>query len=77
MTNLEKVGDIIDGEVIAFDAHIGLGQVKSARVDSESYPFHCVNIADGSRNIDVGAKVRAEIYMHPRGRLELKNIHKL
>lgn len=47
--------DWVSGEVVAFDAHVGLGTVRSAAGDE--YMFHCVEIADGSRDIPVGAAV--------------------
>jgi len=45
----------VTGSVTAFDAHRGLGVVTGA--DGVSYPFHCTQIADGSRTIPVGATV--------------------
>jgi cold shock CspA family protein len=55
------------GKVIAFDEHVGLGEVESA--DGEVYLFHCVEIADGSRTIDVGAAVEFDL-LRKLGRLE-------
>ncbi|MEY4362248.1 MAG: hypothetical protein RL391_1554 [Actinomycetota bacterium] len=46
-------------EVVAFDAHVGLGRVRID--DGRDIMFHCAEIADGSRSIDVGAIVRCEI----------------
>lgn len=47
------------GEVVAFDAHAGLGEV---RADSGvRYAFHCIAIADGSRTIEVGERVSFEL----------------
>ena len=43
------------GTVVAFDAHRGLGELEDG--DGRRYPFHCTQIADGSRDIPVGAKV--------------------
>ena len=43
------------GDVIAFDGHSGLGTVRGD--DALAYPFHCVEIADGTRAIDVGATI--------------------
>lgn len=45
--------------VIEFDAHVGLGRVRLD--DGRDVPFHCAEIADGTRRIDVGATVRCEI----------------
>jgi cold shock CspA family protein len=55
------------GKVIAFDEHVGLGEVEST--DGEVYLFHCVEIADGSRTIDIGAAVEFDL-MRKLGRLE-------
>lgn len=47
------------GTVTAFDAHRGLGEVTD---DSGTvWPFHCVSIADGTRDIAVGTPVVFEI----------------
>ena len=43
------------GTVAAFDAHQGLGVIQGAA--SESYSFHCVSLADGSREIAIGTEV--------------------
>jgi CspA family cold shock protein len=41
--------------VIVFDEAAGLGVIRSGDMD---YPFHCTQIADGSRTIAVGQAVR-------------------
>jgi CspA family cold shock protein len=48
-----------EGKVISFDAPRGLGVV----VDDEGadFPFHCTAIADGTRTIEPGTRVRFEI----------------
>ena len=43
------------GVVESFDAQVGLGQVRSD--DGLLLPFHCTQIADGSRTIAVGTRV--------------------
>ena len=43
------------GVVESFDAEVGLGQVRGD--DGRRYPFHCTEIADGSRRIAVGTEV--------------------
>ena len=40
------------GKVTGFDPHRGLGTVLGD--DGTEFPFHCVSIADGSRDIAVG-----------------------
>ena len=47
------------GRVVAFDAHRGIGTIAAA--DGTQYAFHCTQIADGTRTIDVGAAVEFEI----------------
>lgn len=43
------------GSVVAFDPDAGLGTVRGD--DDVEYRFHCVEITDGTRTIDVGAPV--------------------
>ena len=43
------------GTVAEFDENVGLGSV--AATGGQRYPFHCTQIAGGSRTIDVGARV--------------------
>lgn len=45
--------------VADFDAHVGLGSVRLD--DGRVVPFHCAEIADGSRSIEVGAVVECEV----------------
>ena len=44
------------GTVTAFDVDRGLGEILGD--DAVVYPFHCTEIADGSRRIEEGAAVR-------------------
>ena len=46
------------GRVIDFDDHVGLGHVEAA---DGVYLFHCVEIADGTRTIEVGTHVEFEL----------------
>ena len=48
--------DPIAGTVTAFDPGRGLGEVTGA--DGRRWRFHCVEIADGSRTIEVGSGVK-------------------
>lgn len=54
MTELER-GLARRGVVAAFDEQAGLGVVVTD--DGTEHPFHCIEIADGSRTIDVGTAV--------------------
>lgn len=47
------------GRVIDFDEYVGLGHL--AADDGTEYLFHCVEIADGTRRIDVGTGVTFEL----------------
>jgi CspA family cold shock protein len=49
----------VKGSVAEFDEHRGIGTIAAA--DGGAYPFHCTQILDGSRTIDVGAAVDFEI----------------
>lgn len=59
------------GSVVEFDEASGLGSVQEP--SGQRWPFHCVSILDGTRNIPVGARVGFEVA--PRvGRLEAVSI---
>ena len=47
------------GEVTSFDDYVGLGEVVDG--DGVAYLFHCAEIADGTRTIDVGAPVEFDV----------------
>lgn len=64
------------GVVQEFDEHVGLGVVASSE-DGRRYPFHCTQIADGSRVIAVGASVQFEVVAGHRGEWEATAIHPL
>jgi CspA family cold shock protein len=56
------------GKVETFDEQVGLGTV--ARSDGTRYPFHCTQIADGSRSIDPGVWVEFDVIPGHRGQWE-------
>jgi CspA family cold shock protein len=60
------------GNVVEFDERRGLGVV--ADDDGTRYPFHCTQIADGSRTIEVGTTVTFQIAAGVLGRLEASSI---
>jgi cold shock CspA family protein len=43
------------GVVAEFEEYVGLGTIEGD--DGTRYPFHCTQIADGTRTIAVGAPV--------------------
>ncbi len=63
------------GIVSGFDSERGLGVVETRK--GESLPFHCVNIADGSREIALGEKVAFRVTGSKKGSWEAINIAKL
>ncbi len=56
------------GTVADFDEHAGLGVVRGD--DGVDYPFHCTQIADGTRTIAVQTPVSFEVVPGPLGRWE-------
>lgn len=70
MTELER-GSVPRGVVAAFDEQSGLGVVATS--DGVEHPFHCVEIADGSRTIDSGTEVSFEV-LAKFGRWEAANL---
>jgi cold shock CspA family protein len=62
------------GTVLEFDEHRGLGVVGAD--DGTQYPFHCTQIVDGTRRVDVGAPVRFRLRPGGLGRWEAGAIEK-
>ena len=55
------------GRVVEFDEDRGLGVIAAGEA---TYPFHCTQIADGSRSVDVGVDVSFETRPGHLGRWE-------
>jgi hypothetical protein len=55
------------GAVTAFDDHVGLGEVTDG---AGTWAFHCTQLADGSRTVEVGTPVDYEVRPVHAGRLE-------
>lgn len=53
------------GTVVEFDDHVGLGVIEGE--EGARLPFHCAEIADGSRTVAVGASVRYDVMPGNRG----------
>lgn len=60
------------GQVIEFDDPRGLGTVLSD--EGVTYPFHCANIADGSRHVEVGARLVWRVVPGRLGRWEAADL---
>ena len=63
------------GTVVEFDEFRGLGTVEAD--DGTRYPFHCTQLADGTRRVDVGAPVRFGVRPGGLGRWEAGGIEKV
>jgi cold shock CspA family protein len=61
----------VRGTVTSFDKRVGLGEITAA--DGKVIPFHCITIADGSRDIPVGVSVEFEL-LPKLGRYEANHI---
>lgn len=59
------------GTVTSFDKVVGLGEIT--RDDGWVLPFHCIVIADGTRDIAVGTEVDFDV-MCKLGRYEAANV---
>jgi cold shock CspA family protein len=59
------------GTVTTFDKVVGLGEIT--RDDGRVVPFHCIVIADGSRDISIGAEVEFDL-MSKLGRYEADHV---
>ena len=59
------------GAVTTFDKTVGLGEITVG--DGRIVAFHCIAIADGSRDIPVGVEVEFDL-MAKLGRYEAANI---
>ena len=63
----------MNGVVTSFNSHRGLGFIA---VGDTQYLFHCAELVDGSREIQVGARV-SFVVAHRFGNLEASEIIKL
>ncbi len=59
------------GVVDSFDVEKGLGTVLSK--DGVTYQFHCIEVADGTRSVEVGTEVVFDV-LAKFGRYEASNV---
>lgn len=62
----------MDGTVTAFDADKGFGYLRTP--DGRELFFHCTEILDGSRVIEVGTMVSFDLVAGHRGRYEASRV---
>ncbi len=60
------------GVVTAFDEPRGLGVVRAD--DGSTYPFHCTSLADGTRDVALGARVVFVVAAGHGGRYEARAV---
>ncbi|MHB1534230.1 MAG: cold shock domain-containing protein [Acidimicrobiales bacterium] len=58
------------GVVETFDVDVGLGRLRADEAGQALFPFHCTQIADGSRSIEVGTRVTFTVVPGRGGRWE-------
>ena len=66
------------GTVLDFDEVAGYGHVAAEDESSATggpWFFHCTAIADGTRTIEVGARVRFDVVAGHLGRWEATGLH--
>lgn len=68
------MGASLEGFVAEFEEAAGLGVVES--VDRTRYLFHCIDLSDGSRSVELLQRVEFEVVLR-FGRYEARHIRKL
>lgn len=63
------------GTVVEFNDGVGLGLLR-ADDSGANLEFHCTALLDGSRTVEVGARVEFELLPGHGGRLEANRIRK-
>ena len=63
------------GTVADFDEHVGLGTLRAE--DGRELLFHCTQLLDGTRTIEVGALVRFDVVAGHSGKWEAARVEKL
>jgi cold shock CspA family protein len=64
----------MEGTVTAFDEPRGLGTIDAGGTE---HPFHCTALVDGTRTVEVGARVTFEVRPAGMGRWEATQIAKI
>jgi cold shock CspA family protein len=62
--------DLRRGHIVDFDDHVGLGVVEEEGGARRRYPFHCTQIAGGTRTIALGTVVTFAVVAGRGGRWE-------
>ena len=62
------------GVVTEFDERVGLGTVEAGT--GERYRFHCTQVGDGTRTIEVGTRVRFDVVAGHLGQWEATRVER-
>jgi cold shock CspA family protein len=60
------------GTVESFDREVGLGRVRAE--SGQLYPFHCTQVAGGTRDIAVGTRTRFVVWPGHMGSWEARSV---
>jgi cold shock protein len=74
MTPSELAFGAVDATVATFDDHRGYGTLRTA--EGTELFFHCTALVDGSRTVEVGTEVSAQVVPGRLGRWEAARIEK-
>jgi cold shock CspA family protein len=69
---VDAVPDRVEATVTAFDEAVGLGTARLG--DGREVPFHATQLRDGTRRVDVGARVSGVVVAWHLGRDELADL---
>ncbi|MDA8117210.1 MAG: hypothetical protein M0000_07575 [Actinomycetota bacterium] len=73
----DLLGGVHEAAVESFDSASGLGELRLIGQPDTLVRFHCMVIADGSREVAVGAPVAARLGIAPDGGVEARSVIKL
>lgn len=62
------------GTVVAFDERRGLGRIEAS---GRTFPFHCTQIADGTRSVPIGQPVEFDVVPGRQGDWEAARIARI
>lgn len=73
----DLLAGVHEAAVESFNSASGLGELRLIEHPETLVRFHCMVIADGSREVAVGAPVAARLGVAPDGGIEARSVIKL
>ena len=73
----DLLGEVHEAAVVSFDSASGLGRLRLIERPETLLRFHCMAIADGTREVAVGSRVAFRPGIAPDGAIEARSIIKL